>query len=223
DEEEEADAVLDGPLGQKILDKLPEHGLVGLTYWENGYRNLTNSRRPVKRAEDFRGLKIRTMQTDVHLDAFKALGSNPTPMPFSEVFTALESGTVDGQENPLATIVSNKFYEVQDYLSLTEHVYTPFVFLVSKSFWDRLSPEDQQLIREAAIEAGKYERELNRKANAEALEELKKQGIKINEVSPEERERMKQIIQPVIEKYRNKLGEDLVRQLFEEVEKARNR
>jgi len=121
-------------------------------------------------------------------------------MPFSEVFTALESGTVDGQENPLATIVSNKFYEVQEYLSLTEHVYTPFVFLVSKSFWDRLSPEDQQLIREAAIEAGKYERELNRKANAEDLEELKKQGIKINEVSPEEREKMKQIIQPVIEK-----------------------
>lgn len=223
DEEEEADAVLDGALGQKILDKLPEHGLVGLTYWENGYRNLTNSRRPVKRAEDFRGLKIRTMQTDVHLDAFKALGSNPTPMPFSEVFTALESGTVDGQENPLATIVSNKFYEVQDYLSLTKHVYTPFVFLVSKSFWDRLSPEDQQLIREAAIEAGKYERELNRKVNAESLEELKKQGIKINEVSPEERERMKQIIQPVIEKYRKKLGEDLVSQLFEEVEKARNR
>jgi len=106
---------------------------------------------------------------------------------------------------------------------LTEHVYTPFVFLVSKSFWDRLSPEDQQLIREAAIEAGKYERELNRKANAEDLEELKKQGIKINEVSPEEREKMKQIIQPVIEKYRKKLGEDLVKELFEEVEKARNR
>ncbi|MCF6092410.1 TRAP transporter substrate-binding protein [Microaerobacter geothermalis] len=221
--EEEADYVLDGPVGQKILEKLPEFGLIGLTYWENGFRNLTNSKRPVATAEDFQGLKIRTMQNKVHLEAFAALGANPTPMPFSEVFTALESKTVDGQENPFATIESNKFYEVQPYLSLTNHVYTPFVFLVSKKFWDQLSEEEQKILRDSAIEAGKYQRELNRKVNGEALERLKSYGMKVNEVSPEEKEKMNEIIKPVIDKFAKEIGEDLVNELYSEVKKARNK
>lgn len=142
--EQEAYAVLDSPFGQKLLDKLPQHGLIGLGYWENGYRNLTNSKRPVATVEDFKGLKIRTLQNKVHLEVFGALGANPVPMPFSEVFTGLESRTVDGQENPIAAIESSKFYEVQKYLSLTNHVYTPFVFLMSKKIWDQLTPEDQK-------------------------------------------------------------------------------
>ncbi|BCU81567.1 ABC transporter substrate-binding protein [Polycladomyces abyssicola] len=217
----EADAVLDGPLGQKLLQKLPQHGLIGLAYWENGFRNLTNSKHPVATVADFRGLKIRTMQNEVHINAFKALGVNPTPMAFSEVFSALESKTVDGQENPLATIESNKFNEVQKYLSLTNHVYTPFVFLVSKKFWDQLSDEEKKILTDAAIEAGKYERELNRQQNKKSLENLKRKGMQVNEFSPEEKKKAQEIIKPVIDKYSKEFGEDLVKQMYDEVNKVR--
>lgn len=220
-EEKEAHAVLDGPLGQKLLEKLPAHNLIGLGYWENGFRNLTNSKHPVAKAEDFQGLKIRTMQNQVHLEAFQALGANPSPMPFSEVFSALESHTVDGQENPLATIKSNKFNEVQDYLSVTKHVYTPFVFLVGKKFWDKLSPEEQQILREAAAEAGSYQRELNRAENQKAVDDLKAAGMQVNEVSKEEMTRMQEIIKPVIDKFAKEIGEDLVKEMYDEVAKAR--
>lgn len=217
----EADKVLDGPLGQKLLEKLPQHGLIGLTYWENGFRNLTNSKRPVATLEDFKGLKIRTMQNSVHLDAFKALGANPTPMVFSEVFTALESKTVDGQENPLATILSNKFYEVQPYLSMTNHVYTPFVFLVSKKFWDQLSDTEKKILKDAAVEAGKYQRELNREANKKAQDTLKEKGMKVNEIPAAEKAKIQEAIKPVIDKYAEQFGKDLVKELFDEVKKAR--
>ncbi|MFC4768054.1 TRAP transporter substrate-binding protein [Effusibacillus consociatus] len=217
----EADAVLDGPLGKKLLDKLPQHGLVGLGYWENGFRNLTNSKRPVATADDFKGLKIRTMQNKVHLDAFKALGANPTPMAFSEVFSALESKTVDGQENPLATIESNKFNEVQPYLSLTNHVYTPFVFLVSKKFWDQLSADEKKIMQDAAVEAGKYQREISRQQNGKSLESLKAKGMKVNEVSAADKAKIQEAIKPVIDKYAKEFGEDLVKEMYEEVKKAR--
>ncbi|WP_017437286.1 TRAP transporter substrate-binding protein [Saccharococcus caldoxylosilyticus] len=218
---EEADAILDGPIGKKLLEKLSEHRLIGLAYWENGFRNVTNSKHPINTIDDFKGLKLRTMQNQVHIDAFKKLGANPTPMAFSEVFTALESKTVDGQENPLATIKSNKYYEVQDYLSLTKHVYTPFVFLVSKKFWDSLSPEEQKILQDAAVEAGKYQRELSRQEDKKALEELKKTGIKINEVSDGERKKMEEAIKPVIDKYAKEFGEDLVNEMYSELEKIR--
>ncbi|MCY9670373.1 TRAP transporter substrate-binding protein [Paenibacillus alginolyticus] len=221
--EKEADAVLDGPLGQKLLDKLPAQKLVGLAYWENGFRNLTNSKHAVAKAEDFQGLKIRTMQNKVHLEAFKALGANPTPMAFSEVFTALESKTVDGQENPLATIQSSKFNEVQKYLSLTKHVYTPFVFLMSKKYWDQLSPEEQKIMKEAAVEAGKYQRELIRDVNKKAVETLKASGMNVNEVTPEDAAKMQKIIKPVTDKFAKEFGEDLVKEMYDEVEKLRKK
>ncbi|WP_419775952.1 TRAP transporter substrate-binding protein [Peribacillus frigoritolerans] len=221
--EEEAYTVLDGAVGKKLLDKLPEHDLVGLGYWENGFRNLTNSKHPVKTAEDFKGLKLRTMQNEVHLDAFSKLGANPSPMAFSEVFTALETGTVDGQENPLATIQTQKYNEVQEYLSLTNHVYTPFVFLVSKKFWDDLSEQEQEIMSEAAQEAGKYQREVNQKENEKALNYLKGEGMKINEVEPEEMEKMKKAIQPVTDEYAKKFGPDLVEEMMSEVEKVRGK
>ncbi|MEH7237590.1 TRAP transporter substrate-binding protein [Bacillus sp. JJ1562] len=219
--EEEAYTVLDGAVGQKLLDKLPEHDLVGLGYWENGFRNLTNSKHPVATAEDFKGLKIRTMQNEVHLKAFSKLGANPSPMAFSEVFTALESGTVHGQENPLATITTQKYNEVQDYLSLTKHVYTPFVFLVSKKFWDGLSEEEQKIMSEAVREAGEYQRALSQEENKKALKLLEEAGMKINEVSSEEATKMKEIIQPVTDEFAKKYGEDLVEEMMKEVEKVR--
>ncbi|RBW70947.1 TRAP transporter substrate-binding protein [Bacillus taeanensis] len=218
---EEADAVLDGAVGQKVLEKLPEHNLVGLAYWENGFRNLTNSKHPVKTAADFKGLKIRTMQNEVHLDAFKALGANPTPMAFSEVFTALESKTVDGQENPFPTIESNKFNEVQDYLSQTNHVYTPFVFLMSKKFWDDLSEEEKTIVKDAAVEAGKYQRQVNREANEKSLQNLKDAGMNVNELSDKDKKEIQEIIQPVIDQYAGKFGKDLVDEMNNQLEEIR--
>ncbi|WP_085522237.1 TRAP transporter substrate-binding protein [Tuberibacillus sp. Marseille-P3662] len=220
---EEADAILDGPVGKKVLDKLPQHDLVGLAYWENGFRNLTNSVHPVSSIEDFDGLKVRTMQNEVHLDVFKKLGANPTPMPFSEVFTALEGQTIDGQENPLATILSNKFHEVQDYLSLTKHVYTPFVFLMSQMTWEQLSEKEQTIIKNAAVEAGQYQRKANRKANKEALNKLKEKGMKVNELPQEEKKEIKTLIQPIIDKYSKKYGEALYQQMSEQLETIRNK
>lgn len=218
---EEADAILDGPVGQKVLEKLPSHGLIGLGYWENGFRNTTNSKHPIEKADDFKGLKIRTMQNKVHLEAFSALGANPTPMAFSEVFTALESKTVDGQENPLPTIESSKFNEVQPYLSLTNHVYTPFVFLIGKKTWDQLSDEEKKIIKDAAVEAGKFQRQTNRDAEKKSLESLKAKGMKVNEVSKEEKAKMAEIVKPTIDKFSKDIGEDLVKQMYDEIKKVR--
>jgi tripartite ATP-independent transporter DctP family solute receptor len=155
----EADVVLDGPVGQKVMDKLQEKGLVGLVYWENGFRNLTNSKRPVNKLEDMDGIKLRVMQNNVFLDSFKTLGANAVPLPFSELFTALETKTVDGQENPYNTILSSKFYEVQKYLTVTNHVYSPWIVLVSKKYWDGLSKAEQKVLLDAAKKSRDFERQ----------------------------------------------------------------
>ncbi|KHE67135.1 TRAP transporter substrate-binding protein [Halobacillus sp. BBL2006] len=218
--EEVADKVLAGDTAQGLLDKLEEQNLVGLSYWENGFRDLTNSKHEVATVEDFEGLKIRTMENDLHLDAFKALGANPTPMAFTELFTALQQGTVDGQENPYATIYLQKFYEVQDYVSNTHHIYSPFVFLMSKSFYDGLSEEQQKIVKDAAVEAGKYEKKLNREANEKYLKQLQEEGMTYTEITPEARQEMVDAVQPVIEEYKSKIGEETVDKIYEEVEKA---
>lgn len=218
--EEVADKVLDGEVGQKFLDKLEAQNLVGLAYWENGFRDVTNSKHAVATAADFKGLKLRTMENDLHLEAFRALGANPTPMAFTELFTALQQKTVDGQENPVATIFLQKYYEVQSHVSNTHHIYSPFVFLMSKSFYDGLTEEQQNIVKEAALEAGKYERELNREANAQYLDDLQKEGMTYTEITPEAREEMVKIVQPVLDKYAKQIGEDIVNEVYDAIEKA---
>lgn len=219
-DEETADKVLDGEVGQKFLDMLEDQNLVGLAYWENGFRDLTNSKHEVATAADFEGLNIRTMENDLHLDAFRALGANPTPMAFTELFTAMQQGTVDGQENPVATIYLEKFYEVQDFVSNTHHVYSPFVFLMSKEFYDGLTDEQQTIVRDAAVTAGKYERKLNREANEKYVEELQKAGMTYTEITPEARQEMVDIIQPVLDEYTEKIGEDLVQEVYDAIDEA---
>lgn len=187
----EADAILDGPIGQKVMDKLQEKGLVGLVYWENGFRNLTNSKRPVQRMEDFDGIKLRVMQNNVYLDSFKTLGANAVPMPFSELFGALETRTVDGQENPFNTILSSKFFEVQKYLSVTNHVYSPWIVLVSKKWWDGLSKDEQKVLMDAARASRDFERKDTREEAGRALAELRAKGMVVNELPPAESARMR--------------------------------
>jgi TRAP-type transport system periplasmic protein len=187
----EADAVLDGPIGQKVMDKLQDKGLVGLAYWENGFRNLTNTKRPVTKLEDLSGIKLRVMQNNVYLDSFKLLGADAVPLPFSELFSALETNTVDGQENPFNTILSSKFYEVQKYLSITNHVYSPWVVLVSKKWWDQLSKVEHKVLLDAAKASRDFERKDTREEAVKALADLKAKGMQINEVSAAESGRMR--------------------------------
>ncbi|WP_395504270.1 TRAP transporter substrate-binding protein [Ectopseudomonas hydrolytica] len=217
---EQADAVLDGPVGRQVMDKLEEKGLVGLVYWENGFRNLTNNTRPITRLEDFSGVKLRVMPNPVFLDTFKLMGANAVPLPFSELFTALETKAVDGQENPFNTILSSKFYEVQKYLTVTNHVYSPWIVTVSKRWWDGLSQTEQNILMEAAKKARDFERQDTREEAARALAELKDKGMQINEVDPAEVQRMREQAAPAIQKVVDTVGQQLFDQVQAEAEKA---
>ncbi len=219
--EKEADAVLDGTAGAFFNKKLEEAGLVNLAYWENGFRNLTNSKRPVAKVEDFDGVKVRVMQNNIFLDTFRTLGTNAVPMAFGEVFTALETKTIDGQENPFVTINTSKFYEVQKYLSVTRHAYTPFLVLYSKKMFDTLSPQEQAALREAAIEGQKVQRATIRANDAKALTELKTRGMQVNEISAAEQARMFEKVKPVYEKNAATIGADAINIVVDALKKAR--
>ncbi len=197
----QADAMLDGPLGKQLTAKLPEKGLVALAFWDLGFRNVTNSKRPITKGEDLEGIKLRVIPNPVFLDTFKTFKANPLPLPFAELYNALESKAVDGQENPFAVILSNKFYEVQKYLSVTNHVYAANIILISKKFWDKLSPVEQKLLQDAATEARDYQRVASREAAGKAIGELKAKGMLVNEVPAAELAKMRAEIKPVIDKY----------------------
>ena len=218
--EKQADAVLDGPVGRQIMDKLEEKGLVGLVYWENGFRNMTNNVRPIAKMEDFQGIKLRVMQNPVFLDTFNRMGANAVPLPFSELFTALETKAVDGQENPYNTILSSKFYEVQKYLTVTNHVYSPWIVTVSKRWWDGLSQTEKDILMEAAKKARDFERKDTREEAAKALAQLKEKGMQVNEISAEEVQRMREQAQPAIQKVIDNVGAELFQQVQAELEKA---
>ena len=218
---QEADAVLDGPVGQKVMDKLQENGLVGLVYWENGFRNLTNNKQPVAKLEDLNGIKLRVMQNNVFIDSFKTLGANAVPLPFSELFTALETKTVDGQENPYNTILSSKFYEVQKYLTVTNHVYSPWIVTVSKKWWDGLSKDEQKILMDAARKSRDFERQDTRAEAAKALADLKAKGMQVNELSPAEANRMREKLGAINASISANVGEGLWKDVQAEVAKVR--
>ena len=219
--EREADAVLDGPFGQKLMAKLEERGLVGLVYWENGFRNLTNSKRPVTKAEDLAGIKLRVMQNPVYIDMFNRFGANAVPLAFSELFTALETGTVDGQENPVTTIQSSKFYEVQKYLTISKHVYSPWIVLASKRWFDSLSNDERRIIREAAVASRDFERKDSRELSVQSVGFLKEKGMQINELSDAELNRMRELVKPAFDKYAAEGGADQLKDLQAEIAKVR--
>lgn len=172
--------VLDGDIGKEMVADLPKlQGNRILGYFENGFRNVTNSKREIITPKDMSGLKIRTPQSPVSLSIFKALGANPTPMSFGELYTALEQGTVDGQENPLALIVSSKLYEVQKFVSLTNHIYSPMVLIISELTFSKLSPEQQKMIQESVDEAKKYERDFSAEQESKLVKELESKGVKV--------------------------------------------
>ena len=220
---QEADALLDGPIGQKLLTRLQDKGLIGLAYWENGFRNLTNSKRPINKLEDLSGVKLRVMQNNVYLDSFKALGSNAVPLAFSELYTALDTGAVDGQENPYNTILSSKFYEVQKYLTVTNHVYSPWVVLVSKKWWDQLTPAEQKILSDAAKTSRDFERQDTRAEAAGAIAELRKKGMQVNELSLAEAARMRNGLTRVYANLGSSVGMELWNETQAELARLRAR
>ena len=217
----EADKILDGEFGKYISDKLPGVGLVNLAYWENGFRNLTNSRKPVEKLEDFQGIKLRVMQNNVFLDTFKTLGTNAVPMAFQEVFAALETKAIDGQENPFVTIDTSKFHEVQKYLSITNHAYTPFLVLYSKQLFDGLSADEQKALRDCAIEGQAEQRKVSRALSDKSLAALKEKGMTIITFSEAEQKRLRDAVKPVYERASATIGAATVERMMADLAKMR--
>lgn len=221
DTPEQADALLDGPFGQALLAKLPEKGLVGLAFWENGFRHVTNSKRPIKRLEDLEGLKIRVQQNPVFIETFKALKTNPVPMSFAELYGALESKALDAQENPYLITRSAKLSETQKYLSSTSHAYGVIAVLVSKKFWDKLSADEQKILRSAAIEARDYERQVSRAQAKRAVDELTAGGMQFTPVPASELARMRQATQGVVNRVLQTYDPAMVKLLQTELERVK--
>ncbi len=219
--EKESDAIVDGPIGRKMHALLEPKGIVGLSYWELGYRQITNSRRPVTKVEDIEGLKLRVIPNPINIDWVKALGANPTPLPFPEVYGALEQKAIDGQENPISVIASNKFWEVQKHMAITNHQYNPQSVIMSKKVWDSLSAADRKIIDEAADEAARTQREQARAAVAANLDLLKKNGMQVTQFSPAEVAKLREKMKPVIAKYTANVGEALVGEMQAELAKLR--
>lgn len=218
---QEADAVTDGTFGKGLFTKLADKGLIGLGYWDLGFRNLTNSRRPVTKLEDIAGLKIRVIQSPIYIDLFNALGATATPMPFPELYSALDQKAVDGQENPNSTILASKLNEVQKHLALTHHIYNPQALLVSRKLWDSLSADERKMFQEAAAEATRYQREVSRGQADQALDALRKGGMQVTEFSPAEMARLREKVKPVVEKYSASVGEATVKELMTAIAQVR--
>ena len=197
----QADAMVDGPLGKALSAKLADKGIIVLGFFDLGFRNVTNSKRPITKGEDLDGLKLRVIPNPVFIETFKTFKANPVPMPFAELYGALESKAVDGQENPYAVILSSKLYEVNKYVSETNHVYATNPVQISKRFWDKLSPTEQKLLQEAAVEAQNYQRLASREVSSKAVAELKAKGMVHNEIGPAEMARMRAEVKPVHDKF----------------------
>ena len=220
--DEEAAAVMNGPFGKRISEMLTEKDLVALAFWGVDFRNLSNNRRPVTKLEEVKGLKIRVLQSPIYVDLWNTLGANAVAMPFPEVYSALEQGTVDGQENPYSAIESAKLYEVQKYLSLTRHIYFVAASVFSKKTWDRLNADERKIIQEAAAEAqGQWTAAALKEREVLALKF--KDKLRINEIAPEEIAKFRAAVKPVTDKYTANADPAAVKDLFDSIEKVRRK
>jgi len=202
-----ARSVLDGPIGQAILDKCPAKGLICLAWAENGFRHMTNSKREVAAPADAKGLKLRTMENPIHMQAFRTLGVQATPMAWPEVLPALQQGTIDGQENPIGVIVSAKLSQTQKYLTLTGHVYSPAMILMSPAAYNKMSPADQKLLREIAREGAKVTRDRVEELERNGIEELKKTSMQIRTLSTAEKAAFQTALTPAFADFAKRFGQ----------------
>jgi len=203
--------VLDGEIGRSLLDKFEAVGIKGLAFWENGFRHITTAKKAVERPADLKGLKIRVMENRVHQAAFRQLGADATPMAWGEVFTSLQQGLLDAQENPIPIVSTFKLYEVQKYLALTGHVYSPAPLLMSKKAWDRLPPEIRNVVLDTALEVARIQRQLNRGQEQNQLGELKAKGMVV--IEEPDRAAFRTAMQPVFEQFQGQFGQGLVQRI----------
>jgi tripartite ATP-independent transporter DctP family solute receptor len=215
--EEIANQVVDGEWGQELSSKLDKAGYVGLGYGNFGFRHVTNNVRPIHTLEDFKGLKLRTMQNKAHLDAFRALGANPTPMAFSELFSSLQQGVVDGQENPYTNIYSQRLYEVQKYVSDTGHVYSWVVFVVGKKFYDGLTEQEQTALQEGAKIAINHMRSAVKDTDAQSLQNMIDAELTYTPIDPAVKAEILEKVAPVVQEYADKINPDLYKKLTQQV------
>ncbi len=208
---EHAYKVLDGEIGRSLLSKFDAVGIKGLAYWENGFRHITTSKRPVREPADMKGLKIRVMENKVHQAAFRQLGADATPMAWGEVFTSLQQGLLDAQENPIPIIYTFKLNEVQKYVSLTGHVYSPAPLLMSKKTWDRMPPEIQKVMLDTAVEVAKYQRDLIHEQEQKQVGELRAKGMTV--IENPDRTAFREAMKPVFEQFQGQFGKDLVQRI----------
>ncbi|HHW07219.1 MAG TPA: DctP family TRAP transporter solute-binding subunit [Clostridia bacterium] len=211
-----AEAVFDGPIGDELFADLEKSGLVGLAYWTQGWRHITTSNREVRKPEDMKGLKFRTMENERHMQHFNALGASAIPMAFSELYSSLQQGIIDGQENPYVNIYLNGLYECQKYITETGHIYDAIPLLISKITWDKLTPEQQQILREAAKEVTSLEREMSREDDRKYKQAIIDSGkCQIIELTPEERQAFRDAAQVVYDMNRDKIGADYIQRILD--------
>ncbi|MCC8184176.1 DctP family TRAP transporter solute-binding subunit [Cloacibacillus porcorum] len=214
---EKAWKILDGEIGNTVAKGLESKGLKVLAYWEDGFRQVTNSKHPIKKLEDFGGLKIRTPYSQQRLKTFEALGSKPTAMPFSEVFAALEQKVIDGQENPLSVIWDSSFYDVQKYLTITNHVYSPATLFISMRKWNRLSNKQREVILSAACIGRDLNRKLNQENDVNVINKLRSKGMDIQELTPEELTKIQNAVKIIWDEYKKKhgrVGDDIIQKII---------
>ncbi|HLR12483.1 MAG TPA: DctP family TRAP transporter solute-binding subunit [Burkholderiaceae bacterium] len=219
-DQEQAYKFLDGEAGTEILAGLEEKNLKGLAYWENGFRQFTNNRRAIESVEDFKGLKVRVIPSPMYIDMFENLGTHAVEMPFNELYTALETGIVDAQDNTMLTNEMAKFDEVQKHLTITNHIYNPMVLLVSKKIWDSLSEDVQEIIQEAALEAGQYNREVSQEAVESFIQAFEDGGVEVYRFSPEQTRAMTDMMRPAIDRYLEKLDASFIERAFKAADYA---
>jgi tripartite ATP-independent transporter DctP family solute receptor len=217
--QEMGDKILQGQFGKKLKASVENAGYKCLGIGDQGYRHTTNNVRPITKLEDYKGLKIRTMENPAHLDTYRALGANPTPMAVTELFSALQQGIVDGQENPLSVIVARKFNEVQKYLTLDAHFADYLVYVISKNFYDGLNAKEKKVLQEGVNKAVEYSQKAVKEDDAKALQTLRQSSMKVSEMAPGERVRIVQAVQPVLKKYRSQAGAALFDSLMKEIKK----
>ncbi|MCD7908588.1 MAG: DctP family TRAP transporter solute-binding subunit [Clostridium sp.] len=206
--EEHAYKNLDGKFGDLIRDQIINpSGVTFLNYWENGFRHFTNSKNAIVEPKDMQGIKFRSAESEIRIQMFNALGSSAIPMPFPELFTALQQKTIDGQENPLTTIWASKFYEVQKYLTLSGHIYSACVFIINPALWNSLSPEIQAAVQQAADEARDFERALNAEQCASMVKKLEEVGMVVSEI---DKDKFIEACKPVWDGFVKKFGSELI-------------
>ena len=217
----EAHAFYDGPALDYVNKKLEQVGVVVLGWWENGFRQLTNSKRPIKTLEDLKGLKIRTLQSPASIDFFRELGANASPLPWSELFVALETKAFDGQENPVVLMYTQRFYEVQKYMTMTSHMYFPLLFAVSKKWHDKLTPDEQAILRNAAVQTKTYQRKLAGDDVDKAIAGFKEHKVQIDELPPADLQKMREVATKIAEKNTPNIGPEFMKLVQEELAKLR--